>query len=213
MKTKILPLIVIFSLNFSLYGQRSEEAKKLLDQVSKNIASFENIQFDFNYVLENRQENIRQETQGNVTVAGERYKLKLQETEQLFDGNKTYTIVPENEEITITNPNEGEDFGINPSKLLVFYKEGYTFHWDIKQNLLGRLVQFVKLIPIEENKDVKYLLLGVDPQQKLIYRLIEIGKNGTRTTLTLSNINTNNSLPSNFFTFDSSQYPDFYINQ
>ena len=171
------------------------------------------MQFDFVYVLENRQENIKQETEGSVTVSGDRYKLNFLGAEQLFDGQKTYTIVPENEEITISTVEEEDDFGINPSKLLYFYKEGYAFQWDIKQNVMGRNIQFIKLIPIEENKEVKYLLLGIDTRLKTIYRLIEIGANETRTTLTISNFTPNIKLAANYFTFDATQYPDFYIIQ
>jgi hypothetical protein len=40
---------------------------------------------------------------------------------------KTYTVVPENEEITITSIEETEDIGINPSKLLYFYKRAILF--------------------------------------------------------------------------------------
>ena len=169
--------------------------------------------FEFDYVLENRQENIKQETNGSVTVSGDRYKLLFLGAEQLFDGKKTYTIVPENEEITITSVEETEDIGLNPSKLLYFYKEGYAFQWDIKQNVMERTIQFIKLIPTEENKDVDYLLLGIDTVKKTIYRLIEIGSNQTRTTLTISNFVPNVKLTSNFFEFDASLYPDYYINQ
>jgi outer membrane lipoprotein-sorting protein len=207
-------LIVLFvglGINHA-FTQTSEAAVKLLDEVSKNIAAYENLTFDFTYVLENRLENIKQETEGSVTVAGDRYKLSFLGNEQLFDGQKTYTIVPENEEITISSPDEEEDFGINPSKLLNFYKEGYDYQWDIQQSVFGRPIQFVKLIPSSENQDVNYLLLGIDLNRKSIYRLIEIGKNGTRTTLTLSNEATNTTLSENFFTFDASAYPDYYIN-
>jgi outer membrane lipoprotein-sorting protein len=209
---KIFFLSLSLSVMYSGIAQTSEAAIKLLDEVSETIAAFENLSFDFSYTLENRQENIKQETSGTVTVEGDRYKLMYLGAEQLFDGEKTYTVVPENEEITVSNPEDGEDFGINPSELLNFYKEGYDYQWDIKQNIFGRPIQFVKLIPSDENKEVSYLLLGVDVLKKTIYRLIEIGSNGTRTTLTLSNQLTNISLAQDFFTFDVSRYPDYYIN-
>lgn len=209
---KIFFLSLSLSVMYSGIAQTSEAAIKLLDEVSETIAAFENLSFDFSYTLENRQENIKQETSGTVTVEGDRYKLMYLGAEQLFDGEKTYTVVPENEEITVSNPEDGEDFGINPSELLNFYKEGYDYQWDIKQNIFGRPIQFVKLIPSDENKEVSYLLLGVDVLKKTIYRLIEIGSNGTRTTLTLSNQLTNVSLAQDFFTFDVSRYPDYYIN-
>ena len=209
---KIFFLSLSLSVMYSGIAQTSEAAIKLLDEVSETIAAFENLSFDFSYTLENRQENIKQETSGTVTVEGDRYKLMYLGAEQLFDGEKTYTVVPENEEITVSNPEDGEDFGINPSELLNFYKEVYDYQWDIKQNIFGRPIQFVKLIPSDENKEVSYLLLGVDVLKKTIYRLIEIGSNGTRTTLTLSNQLTNISLAQDFFTFDVSRYPDYYIN-
>ena len=209
---------IFFISNFFLFfflclqAQTPEAAKKLLDEVSKTISGFENLTFDFTYVLENRQENIRQETKGFATISGDFYKLNFLGNEQLFDGEKIYTIIPENEEITISALEEANDFGINPSKLLIFYKEGYAFQWDIKQNVNNRTIQFVKLIPIEENKDLKYLLLGIDLKTKTIYRLIEITTSQTRTTLTLKNLKTNIILSPDFFNFDVSKYPDFYIN-
>ena len=199
-------------LSFCIQAQTPESAKKLLDEVSKTISGFQNITFDFNYVLENRQENIRQETKGSATISGDFYKLNFLGNEQLFDGEKTYTIIPENEEITISSLEDDNDFGINPSKLLVFYREGYAFQWDIKQNVKNRIIQFVKLIPIEENKDLKYLLLGIDLKTKTIFRLIEITTSQTRTTLTLKNLKTNMTLKPDFFDFDVSKYPDYYIN-
>jgi outer membrane lipoprotein-sorting protein len=213
MRKRIVFLLFTSVLSIQLNAQNTEAAQKLLDEVSTKIASFETMTFEFDYVLENRQENIKQETNGSVTVSGDRYKLLFLGAEQLFDGKKTYTVVPENEEITITSIEETEDIGINPSKLLYFYKEGYSFQWDIKQNVMGRTIQFIKLIPAEENKDVDYLLLGIDTVKKTIYRLIQIGSNQTRTTLTISNFVSNVKLNNNFFEFDASLYPDYYINQ
>ena len=213
MRISFVSLFLIFCAVFQLNAQDTDAAKKLLDQVSEKIASFKTMKFDFNYVLENRQENIKQETSGSVTVSGDRYKLLFLGAEQLFDGEKTYTIVPENEEITIENLDETDEIGINPSNLLYFYKEGYAFQWDIKQKVMGRSIQFIKLIPMAENKEVSYLLLGIDSLKKTIYRLIEIGVNQTRTTLTISNFTSNVELAENFFTFDPSLYPDYYINQ
>lgn len=209
---KIVWICFVFLFSFPLQGQSPEVAKKLLDDVSETIASFENLSFDFSYVLENRQENIRQETTGSATIKGDQYKISFLGNEQLFDGEKTYTIIPENEEITISSPDDDSGFGINPSELLVFYKTGYAYQWDIKQNVKGRPIQFIKLIPNEENREVKYLLLGIDMRTKVIYRLIEIGNSETRTTLTLKNLRTNIPLNSDFFTFDDSKYPDYYIN-
>ena len=210
MKKKIFLFILLLS--HPLLSQNTEAAKKLLDEVSGKISSFKNMKFDFTYVLENRPENIRQETNGSVTISKDLYRINFLGFEQLFDGKMTYTIVPENEEITISDPEEESEFGINPSEILTIYKKDYAYQWDIKQNVMGTPVQFIKLIPNEEKKELKYLLLGIDMRTKLIYRLIEIGRYDTRTTLTLKNIKTNINLRDDFFLFDKNKYPDYYIN-
>lgn len=210
MKKKIFLFILLLS--HPLLSQNTEAARKLLDEVSGKISSFKNMKFDFTYVLENRPENIRQETNGCVTISKDLYRINFLGFEQLFDGKMTYTIVPENEEITISDPEEESEFGINPSEILTIYKKDYAYQWDIKQNVMGTPVQFIKLIPNEEKKELKYLLLGIDMRTKLIYRLIEIGRYDTRTTLTLKNIKTNINLRDDFFLFDKNKYPDYYIN-
>ena len=210
MKKKLFLFILLLS--HPLLSQNTEAARKLLDEVSGKISSFKNMKFDFTYVLENRPENIRQETNGSVTISKDLYRINFLGFEQLFDGKMTYTIVPENEEITISDPEEESELGINPSKILTIYKKDYAYQWDIKQNVMGTPVQFIKLIPNEEKKELKYLLLGIDMRTKLIYRLIEIGRYDTRTTLTLKNIKTNINLRDDFFLFDKNKYPDYYIN-
>ena len=209
-KTAAAFILLFSSLSFA---QGYEQAKSLLDQVSKEMRSKKNIRFDFTYVLENKKEQIRQEMEGNVTLAGDQYKLSFLEAIQLFDGNKIYTIVPENEEVTVSYPEDEEDVSVNPSKLLTFYEEGYGYEWDIQQRVQGRNIQFIKLLPAETTEDVKYLLLGVDVNRLQVYRLIEIGLNGTLTTLTLKSQEFNITLPQDYFEFNAAEYPNYYINE
>ena len=83
---------------------------------------------------------------------------------------------------------------------------------DIKQKHLDKSIQFIKLIPIEKNSDLKYLLLGIDIDSKDIFRLIEIGKNQTTTTLTINNQKTNMLLNNSFFSINLKNYPNYFIN-
>ena len=193
-------------------GQTSLKAKQLLDKVSETMSSYETIYFEFTYTLNNKKEGIRQETSGNLTVRGEQYKLYYLDVIQILNEGKVYTIVPENEEVTILDENEEEsNFGINPRELLYFYQSGYDYQWDVRQRLSGRTIQFVKLIPSNENEEVKYLLLGIDTTKNHIYKLIEVGKNDTQTTLTIRKQKENVTLDADFFDFKPEDYPDYYI--
>ena len=148
-----------------------------------------------------------------MVVSGEKYKLNFLGAIQLFDEKNIYTIIPENEEITIikSNDQEEEDFVFNPQRILNIYKKGYDYYWDILQNVQGRSIQFVKLIPTTEDSDVKSILVGIETITNHIYKIIEVGLNGTITTLTIKNIDVNIPLPLNFFVFESSDYPNYFI--
>ncbi|WP_341216195.1 outer membrane lipoprotein carrier protein LolA [uncultured Wocania sp.] len=207
---KIISILLI-TLSVSAFSQN--KGKSLLQDVSAKVKSYENISLDFKYVLENTSENIKQETRGDVVMQGEKYRLNILGITRLFDGKTMYSISPEDEEVTISSDNTGEEDNITPSKMLSFYEDGYTYSMDIEQNIKGRKVQYVKLTPIDSNSEIKHILLGIDKQTKHIYNLIQIGKNGTKTTLTVNSFKTNEPLSKTLFTFDANKYKDYYINK
>ena len=213
MKIKLPLIILIFFLSISLWSQTSLEAKDLLEKASKKLDSYISFELEFSYVLSNRIEQINQESKGKVTVSGDRYKLNFLGLIQLFDGKTIYAIVPENEEITLIKPTDDEDFIFNPTNLLSFYKEGYDYHWDISQKIKGKNIQFIKLMPTVDDSNIKSILVGIDIFENHIYRLIEVGLNGTITTLTINSMEINKKLSSDFFVFDPSDYPNYYINE
>jgi len=210
---KIVLLVLAIGLTSFAQAQNSAKAEKLLKEVSQKVKSYNNIVVDFKYVLENTAENIKQETRGDVSLKGELYRLNLMGITRVFDGKKLYTIVPEDEEITISTYNPNEDQGITPSKMLTFYEEGYTYKWDIAQDVKGRKIQYIKLNPIDSNAEIKEILLGIDVQTKHIYNLIQKQDNGTQVTIKVNSFKTNEPLSNNLFSFDESKYAGYYINR
>ena len=208
MKHLILFLFVL--LNVNSFAQKN--GKSLLKEVSDKVNSYENISIDFRYVLENASENIKQETRGDVVLQGDKYKLNILGVTRMFNGKTLYNISPEDEEVTVSTQSEDDEDIIAPSKMLSFYENGYTSTLDIIQDVKGRKIQYVKLIPIDSNSEIQYVLLGIDSQTKHIYNLIQIGKNGTKTTLTVNSFKTNEPLSKTLFTFDAEKYKDYYIN-
>ncbi|WP_224491149.1 LolA family protein [Robertkochia flava] len=205
--------VLLIALTANLNAQSDSKAKTLLDEVYAKVSGYDNIFIDFKYVLDNTQENIHQETRGDVTLKGDKYRFNYLGATKIFDGNNTYTIIPENEEVVIEGTN-GEDEGtITPSKMLTFYKDGYNYKWDIAQNIKGRNIQYIELVPIDSSSEIKQILLGIDTQTKHIYNLIEVGQNGTKTTITVNSFKTDQPISKSLFTFDRPKYEEmgYYI--
>ena len=212
MKTKKMYKIFLLLLSFCSFAWSQDASKALLKDVSDKLLAQENVSLQFNYNLYSAEASINQETSGKVQLKGEKYRFEYLGIIQINDTKNTYTIVPENEEVTIvSNQDAGEE--MNPAKILSFYNEGYRFQWDIAQNVGNRKIQYIKLIPIDSNSDIAHILLGVDSQKKEVYKVIETGKNGTQTTITITKYETNTNLAPNLFSFDEKKYIDlgYYI--
>ena len=196
----------------STFAQSSNEAKALLDDVYNKVKGYDNIVIDFKYVLNNKEAGINQETRGNVSLEGEKYVGDFFGAQQIFDGSKVYTIVPENQEVTIEDKSENEN-ALTPGKMLTFYREGHNYEMDTLQNVDGKMIQYVKLIPMDTNSETESILLGVDAETKHIYQVIEKGQNGTTTTITVNSFKTDQPLSKTLFTFDEKKYEDdgYYI--
>lgn len=202
---KILSIVMLF-VGVIGFAQNDAKAEKLLDEVTQKINGYDNIYIDFTYVLENTEENIKQETRGDVTLKGDLYHVNFLGTKQIFDGKNTYTIITEDQEVNISNAEDNEEATLTPSKFFTFYKNGFRYKWGDLENMNGRKIQYVKLLPIDSDSDIKQILLGIDVNTKHIYKLIETGNNDTTTTLTVAEFKPNETISSQLFTFDEAKY-------
>lgn len=201
---------------FSFVGQaqnNDSEAQELLNKVSAKVKSYKNLILEFKYVLENTEEKIRQETKGDVAIQGDKYVLNILGIRRIYDGGSLFTISSEDEEVTISSNNTSDENTITPSELLNFYEDGYAYKLDIIQNVKGKKIQYIRLNPITSNSEIKYVLLGIDIKTNHIHNLIEIGNNGTKTTLTINSFKTNQPISKTFFQFDKNKYSSYYINR
>ena len=207
-KVKASVLLMFFCLSFGLAAQGDAEAGRWLDEASSAMSGYETISMDFDYVLDNQAEDVSQELTGSLLLKGEKYVVNLFGSTQIFDGSKTYTIIPENEEVNISDADLDPENTFTPSKFYSFYKSGYTYGMDEQKNMDGKKIQFIRLTPIDSDSEVASILVGIEVSTKHIYQVIEIGKNDTRTTLTARNMQTDGNIGNDAFTFDEKKYTD-----
>ena len=200
-------VLTIFWSDLAL-AQSDQTAKSILDKASGTMSAYSNFSMDFDYVLDNKAEDVKQEMSGDVIIKGEKYIVNLFGSTQIFDGSKTYTIIPENEEVNISDEDLDEENTFTPSKFYSFYESGYTYKMDELKQIAGKKIQFVKLTPIDTDSEVTNILVGIDTKTNHIYQVIEIGVNQTRTILTAKNIKTNQEMNAAIFAFDQKKYEE-----
>ncbi len=214
MKKYILLTILIFY-NLS-YSQVNTDAQKLLNKVSENIKSYDNIYINYAYTLNNLEEDINYTNRGSFVTENDNWRFEMLGITRIFDGNRLYTISPDDEEVTISSQNPEDETTITPNKMLYFYEEGYYFEMGnvkyIGNANFRKKIQYVKLIPMDSDADIKYIDLGIDTEFNQIYEVVETGKNETITTISIIDFEFNVSLNEKLFVFDSAKYEGYYMN-
>ena len=212
MKKVILLFIIAIVSNTIAISQNSEEAEKLLNKVSENIKSYDNIYINYTYTLFNSEEDINQTNKGSFVTEDDKWKFVMLDVTRIFDGDKLYTISPDDEEVTISTQNPDDESTITPNKMLYFYEEGYNFEMDIVQYVGRKKIQYVKLVPMDSDAEIKYILMGIDVEFNQIYKVIETGINDTQTTIAIIDFEVNLPLEESLFVFDKEKYNDYYMN-
>ncbi len=210
-------LLLIFGLFTMLsYSQDNSDAELLLNKVSENIKNYENIYINYAYTLQNIEEDINQTNNGSFVTEDEKWRFEMLGVTRIFDGNKLYSISPDDEEVTISSQDPEDETTITPNKMLYFYEEGYYFEMDesrfVGNGQFRKKIQYVKLIPKDSEAEIKYILLGIDTEFNQIYEVIETGKNETVTTISIVDFEFNLPLDSKLFVFDDEKYKDYYMN-
>ena len=205
-KNIIFLIIIIITSNNLIISQNAEEAELLLNKVSENIKSYDNIYINYTYTLSNLEEDINQTNKGSFVTEGDNWKFVMLGVTRIFDGEKLYTISPDDEEVTISTQNPDDESTITPNKMLYFYEEGYNFEMDIVQYVGRKKIQFVKLVPMDSEAEIKYILLGIDVEFNQIYKVIETGINDTQTTIAIVDFEVNLPLEESLFVFDREKY-------
>ena len=205
--------ILFFSLFISTitFSQNSEEAKSLLDEVSSKMGAYKNMYIGFSQTLSNEEAGINEGDEppirGEINLQGEKYNLNYLGNIFIYNGKTLYVINNEEKEVSITKGDLGGDDGfIYPSKLLTFYQEGYNFEMGGIKNIKGRQIQFITLNPIDSASEIIKVELGIDAKTKHIYKLIQIGANGAKTSFTITKFKSNQELSNSFFQFDKQKY-------
>ena len=218
---KIQVLLILILNSFIVFSQNDQKADELLKKVSENIKTYESMYININHNLSNIEEDIDQTNKVSFVKKGDKYNVKWNNITFIYDGEKLYTIIPDDEEVTISNEDLDEESTITPNKILTFFEDGYEFKMDITQDVTvvdyyeqrtRKLLQYVKLIPIDSDSEIDYILLAIEIKNNRIYKSIEKGKNGTTTTYTITSFEVDLPLNDDLFLFNKKEYKDYYIN-
>ena len=207
--TRLLLLISLFTTQIICFAQISNDpaAKKLLDEVSAATDAHEAIYISFEYNLNNKSENIQENTYGELTLKKNQYTLSFMGINQISDGENIWTIMKDDEEIQISEIDLDDENTLTPSNLLKMYEEGFIYQMKERN---GKL-QTIELLPENaDNLDYIKIHLTIDTQLKQIKKLKQFGNNQTESEYVIKEF-LPTTIDNNSFILNSSDFPEFEI--
>jgi outer membrane lipoprotein-sorting protein len=202
-------LIVAASASFS--AQKIDaKAKTILDAISTQYKSKNNVYFKFVYGTGNSKKITRTEP-GIFYSAKDKYKLKIMGTEQIFDGKKLYNISAEDQEVTVAKPTGNEQM-FSPLNYIEEYKKGYNVKYMGKLMVNGVNSDYIKLTPTSKN-GIQEVNLFVNAAKKQIVKVEQFSTDKSVSVIAISDYKENQNLSSALFNFDRDQYKNYLVTE
>lgn len=190
-----------FVLNAS--AQNDPVALSILDRFSARSTSSPSLSMKFVMVTVDQVQNYTDSLSGSVVLSKDSYRLELPDNIIWYNGTTSWSYLPAEEEVTITEPEKDDNsFTVRPSNIFTMYREGF------KCRLLeeGRDHYLIDLYPADiKNELIRVRLRIAKPSLDL--RTFEYKRrDGVTVTLVVNEYSLTGNQSPGFFEFNASRY-------
>jgi outer membrane lipoprotein carrier protein len=205
MKKYLALLAFSVSLTSVATAQQDPKAGKILDQMSAKYQAMKAFKATFTQTLENDAAKVKENLSGDITVSGQKFRLKISGQEVINNGQTMWTYMKAENEVNISDY-EPEDQEISPSQIYTLYKKGYKYAYvqEVKEG--GEAVDVIDLSPEDRNNPVYKVRLKVGKTDKAVKSWQMFKKNGNRYTYRISKFQPNVPVDATTFNFDKTKY-------
>ena len=201
-KNKNFIKVILFLLGFSnLLAQ--ESAIEILQKVKDNSTLIENAKYKF--IITSEFENNLLPINGVFYIKDENYFIDTEEIDQIYDGDKFYTIIHENQEIIVSDK-DNTFFNFTPNQIFNYFLNGFE-------------------LKIEKRLNNSYLIIAENNQEDIFYSIVINSANLSIEKIEMtekkSNVRINSFLtltydynlivPLSLFKFDIAKYKNYLI--
>lgn len=205
MKKYLALLALSVSVTSVASAQQDPKAGKILDQMSAKYKAMNAFKATFTQTLENDAAKVKENLTGDITVSGQKFRLKMSGQEVINNGQTMWTYMKSENEVNVSDyePDEEE---VSPSQIYTLYKKGYKYTYAGEAKEGGQTVDIIELAPEDRNNPVYKVRLKVDRNDKTVKSWQMYKKNGNRYTYRISKFVPNTPVDATTFNFDKTKY-------
>ena len=199
--TKLLTTLLI-ALGTTLFAQ-DQVAKDVLDRLSATTKSYKNMTVSFDFIFENKNQNINEKQKGILVLQEEMFRLEMDEQIIINDGESQWIYLADMNEVQIME-HDPEEQMMSPNKLFTIYEEGYKYIYVGAEAEKGKRLQIIDLFPEESGAFMK-VTLAVDAAKNQLHKITMHDKNGGTYAYLVTSFKSNTAIAP--FIFKTVDYP------
>jgi len=199
--TKSLTTILI-AFSTTIFAQE-QVAKDVLDKLSTITKSYKNMTIGFDFIFENKNQNINEKQKGTLILQKEMFRLEMEEQIIINDGESQWIYLTDMNEVQIME-HDPEEQMMSPNKLFTIYEEGYKYNYVGTESEKGKRLQIIDLFPKESGAFMK-VTLAVDAAKNQLHKITILDKNGGTYSYLVTSFKSNTNVTP--FTFNTADYP------
>ena len=199
--TKLFTTLLI-ALGTTLFAQ-DQVAKDVLDRLSATTKSYKNMTVGFDFIFENKNQNINEKQKGILVLQEEMFRLEMDEQIIINDGESQWIYLADMNEVQIME-HDPEEQMMSPNKLFTIYEEGYKYIYVGAEAEKGKRLQIIDLFPKESGAFMK-VTLAVDAAKNQLHKITMHDKNGGTYAYLVTSFKSNTAIAP--FIFKTVDYP------
>lgn len=198
--------ILLLIISTMIFAQ-DQVAKNVLDKLSMTTKSYKNMMINFDFILENTSQNIKENQEGILILEDNNFRLEMDGQTIINNGESQWVYLPEVNEVQIME-HDPEDGIMNPSKLFAIYERGYKYTYVGTVAEKGKRLQAIDLFPEESGAFTK-VSLEIDAAKNQLHKITMHDKNGGTYTYLITAFLSNITVKP--FNFNPSDYPNVEV--
>lgn len=177
-------------------------AGKILDRFSERALAAPAVTMTFDLTIKDAAEQTEETFGGMAVIKTGMYKIEMPDNIIWYNGEAVWTLAPEVEEVTITEPDPGDDtFISDPTALFTIYREGYKYR-VVEEVQQGSVID---LYPDDLAAEFSRIRLLVDREGSL-KEAEYMRKDGITLFIKIRTYDLKKDYPATYFIFDTAKY-------
>ena len=199
--TTILFLLCVFVLSGT-----AQNAETILDNAANVYEKSNGISVQFIIQIQAEKQGFSESFEGTIQMRGDKFALVTPDMRYWYDGTTMWTLIID--EVNIETPSGDDIQTINPMYLFRTYKRGFNYSLTGESTTdNGRTAYDVQLTS-KGRSDIEKVEVQIEKNSSLPARMTVYMKNGIRSLIRISKIQTGVNQPDSIFVFIPKDYPN-----